>query len=605
MVHLATTRLQEFWPSERPLTLLGLWCVPEHELWDAATRLQYSILPYPWDDRERFDRAAIYVSTVYERILRELADRLNALHGMQQTVRYWRIVIGPWLSWYLEVLYDRITCLREVVDGRSDVKTIGLDPSSYATPADTAEFQRLAATDVYNLQLYTRILESWGVEMPRRSLPDGWHETGGPLPDGFGRWYGQLVGPTKAIVRRAQERVVRSSRVGIVGTAIPLKDRFRLWVATGGKIATCFRFCDSESRAARVSEGMRAAIVEWLAPRDEFETVVKRCLPADMPMSCLETFAERRHRALSKRPPRVLVSAFGWYIDEGFKLFAAEAQASGCCLVAAQHGGYYGMLRAISPESHEQALSDRFYGWGWCNGLQPGTVVHALPGFPLADAARWVERRARDHSRARVVFITTMHPRYLYRFQSHPVGPQWMEYVSWQMRFASSVPPDVRRRLLVRFYPHNYGWNVHDCWRSRFPDVAVDDPPAPMGDHLVSAALLLLDHPSTTLLEAMAAEVPLVLFWNPERFAMRPSAVGPFDELRRARILHDTPEAAAAHVNEIVDDIESWWADPGVRDARGQFRHMFARSSPHWLNEWKNELLRHVIAPSGAQVRAS
>ena len=43
----------------------------------------------------------------YERVLRWIAPRLATYHGVSGNLRYWRIVVGPWLFGLVHVLYDR------------------------------------------------------------------------------------------------------------------------------------------------------------------------------------------------------------------------------------------------------------------------------------------------------------------------------------------------------------------------------------------------------------------------------------------------------------------------------------------------------------------
>ena len=67
-----------------------------------------------------------------------------------------------------------------------------------------------------------------------------------------------------------------------------------------------------------------------------------------------------------------------------------------------------------------------------------------------------------------------------------------------------------------------------------------------------------------------------------------------FDDLRRVGILHDTPESAAAKVNEIYKDPLSWWHSDEIQEVINRFCHQFARTSDKWLPQWKEELLKIV-----------
>ena len=53
--------------------------------------------------------------------------------------------------------------------------------------------------------------------------------------------------------------------------------------------------------------------------------------------------------------------------------------------------------------------------------------------------------------------------------------------------------------------------------------------------------------------------VPTVIFWNPNDWQLRDSAIPFFDMLKLVGILHDTPKSAADHINAIWEDVGLWW----------------------------------------------
>ena len=77
---------------------------------------------------------------------------------------------------------------------------------------------------------------------------------------------------------------------------------------------------------------------------------------------------------------------------------------------------------------------------------------------------------------------------------------------------------------------------------------------------MLGCRLLVLDHAGTTLAQALAANIPLLLYWDPATASFTPEAEALLGKLREAGILHDSPESAAAKAAEIWDDVPGWWA---------------------------------------------
>src|SRR2546428_8831304 len=172
---LATTALDEFWRKDADAILfLGTWCLrfDSRRMWE---KLPHKVLPSPWNDRPRFYEAATYVDALGERLLPALSRYLNEVHGERHGDRYWRILIGPWLMHAVHATYDRYVLLSEAAK-LGAIDTIGLDPADYRVPATTVEHHVALKGDLYNLQLFTQILEQQGMDVPRQrasSFPPG------------------------------------------------------------------------------------------------------------------------------------------------------------------------------------------------------------------------------------------------------------------------------------------------------------------------------------------------------------------------------------------------------------------------------------------------
>lgn len=580
MIFLGTTRLREFWPNERPLTLLGRWCL-DQPLESPPASEQLHIAPYPWDDRSRFLQAAADIDALGEQMLPWLADWLNEYHRVKRSTRYWRIRVGPWLSGFLDVFADRYVCIEALLARDSEVSTIGLEEQSFYVPSDTADFIAQHEGDAYNLQLYTRVLSSLDRSTAKRPLP----------PAAFGgaaaRPAGSVRSRARRALRRVEEALARRSRISVVGAAMPHGGYRRLLLPSHGEIRGCDWFAPIASRPP-IDRDARAALSAAMSRGSTFERAAGEAIGQEIPLGLLEGGAPSTLR----RAPSVILSGTGWSADDSFKQFAAEAQEAGTFLAAMQHGGAYGMLATHPAERHEQRVADVYYSAGWTDGLD-GRVATPMPA-PFLQAAREAPRGSATQLVTPIVLVTTVNPRYLYRMQSHASGPQWADYIVWQRRFVSSLSPSCRARLVVRLYPHDYGWRLEDWWHRHFPDVKLQRGTPPLTTVISQAALTVIDHPSTTMLEVLSADQPHLMFWDERLFNMRAAAEPALDQLRAAGILSHDPELAAAAVDRHVVNVDGWWRSPAIREATDRLRRNFARASLHWPSAWCAELQSRV-----------
>lgn len=336
---------------------------------------------------------------------------------------------------------------------------------------------------------------------------------------------------------------------------------------------------------------LRGELFRGWSSQDRFESILASLIEREIPTLYVENFEEWR-KCAKNRPlkARTIVSGTSWCGDEMFKILAAEAAANrGAHLCSLQHGGYYGVLAFNCLETHEQKCTDRFYSWGVSKGLWPRADVRPMPSFKLSAALKIGQRKKGAPASRPIVHVSTIHPRVLLRFQSHPAGPQWERVYDDEARFVEALDDKVRQKMIVRVSLNpDFGWNLSEHWQR----LAIPFDSAPtFSHHLRSAGLIIVNHPATTILEAFAANAPTLLYWRPGTFLFQPEAEAVFEKLIQAGVLWTTPEAAAHQLNRIGSDATAWWSQTIVQEARKELCEHYARADLAWASIWRTELL--------------
>ncbi len=583
---LATTALTEFWGDSPELFCLGQWCLRHDRQAEWASR-RVEVLPCPWDDRERFYRAAQEADAASERLLCHLSGYLNVTHGVSYPKRYWRILFGSWLAQYVHVIHDRYTHLAEALTAHPDLQTIVMDPASFRVPNDTADTMNLINGDPYNLQLFSQLLQEMGHRFPARPFRGSWTapENGEITKDRT--WLQRLTrtGVDLAVwlAKRAQGSRWRVDFHDLDCSKLVLVP---LIARMGGRVLPAHLH---EAWAHDVPSPQfddRRTGLSDLPWSSEFERLAVRLLPHHFPTLYLEGYHTARAEAMRRSPaaPLVIVSATVWYFNEPFKFVAAEAAHAGTKLVAVQHGGGYGMYRFCPSELLEVRTADTFLAWGWTD-QQPGARYRNLPNPKLSSLVKNRRNIVPTPEARTILFVATCHPRYLYRFQSTPVGSQWTDYIQWQRRFLKQVPARVRAAVVFRPYLYDYGHGLRAQVSADAPEMRWENGTS-MAERLRHSRLVVIDHLGTTLLETLALNIPTIMFWDPRRWEVREDAAPYLDELRDAGMLWDSPEAAATKVAQIAGNPRTWWENQQVQAARRRFADHYALAQEDWVDWW-------------------
>ena len=138
---------------------MGDWCkiYSRKHIW---SKLDFNTLPYHWNDREKLYHDRDYIASVYERYLENISEKLNKIHKCNYPIRYWRIIIGPWLLHFIEIIFDRYVCLKNAVE-LYDVKStwiLKIDNVMW-TPTDMQQFHQFYISDSWNQYIYGEIIK--------------------------------------------------------------------------------------------------------------------------------------------------------------------------------------------------------------------------------------------------------------------------------------------------------------------------------------------------------------------------------------------------------------------------------------------------------------
>ncbi len=586
---LATTALEPFWDTSQRLLFAGEWC-RLHARRDHWGNLDAEVLAYPWDDHARLAHAYAVTFASYEALLPVLAQWLNRVHGTRHAPRYWRVLLGPFLIWYCQTLFERYTLLQDAHARTPRLTTRGLAAASFRVPRDTRDFLRLATEDdAWNLQLFTLLIKHTG--LIGLSAEQDYPVAPAEQPDAAPPQHltRHLKHSVKHSVKHLALSLLPSPEVVLhLRNGVSPLNLAHLTLASRGRVQRleglgALSTLGDTSTPTNHDAALRRAL-QALPVQDAFGRIVLATLPETLPWQVLEGYRAGCEGAARlpqpAKPPKLIVSDIGWYFDEAFKFWAAAQAERGARLVGHQHGGGYGDRLWDTGEGLERALTDRFISWGW-----EGARVVPLPAPRLsARHKRRGERNDREATQGTVLWVGNGVPRYGYTLESAPKSSQYLAYVAWQQDFLRALPEHAKRRLRYRPYPRAYGWDEVARLRAVYPDLQLDSG----GDFLARLAecsVFITDNLNTTFLQALALDTPTLLFWDAERYALRAERLPHYGALRRAGILVDSPEAAAAGLARLLET-PAWWRSPAVQRARRTFCEHAARADKHWPRAW-------------------
>ena len=157
---LITTAEKASWRYNSSILFLGEWCKTYENKSDRKT-FNAKVADYHWDDRKKVFNDYKYLRNIYEKLLVDLSKALNSFHRTNHSLRYWRILIGPWLLYFTEMLFDRWETIHNTISKHQISNTIIIEtPKELVIPKDMSDFKKLYSSDLWNHVMYSNIIRN-------------------------------------------------------------------------------------------------------------------------------------------------------------------------------------------------------------------------------------------------------------------------------------------------------------------------------------------------------------------------------------------------------------------------------------------------------------
>lgn len=516
----------------------------------------------------------------YRYILPGLVDELNALHNTNYSFDFWCFLLNPWLFTTLTLSWINYIQLANFIDRsqpeRFLVELISQDSWKFS---DTQDYIN---NGFLNIQYHHWILS----EFLQKIAPSDWELYDGKPKDtpvdavAPPLWQGSKI---KRLKEEAKDKItnflMRQRCVDGYGLSILQRLLWSYFLALKPIRPTMQHNLGWKREHLEANDQIQDFFsAEFI---NSIGIIIKKSIPLCFTKNFFEYDNQARRGRYKAGKIRVISGGFT-YIDRlNFQL--AHAEQAGERIVFTQHGGGYGYAQMFPLSNETEFRHYAFFSWGWDrhNNYQGNFIPISSPHL-----SRFVNKYRRENN-SLILVGAHLSPLTL-RMHSKPLGERLIHCRKDKINFLNNLDKKIIEKTLYR--PHEPKGALEDeqYLLEKFGNLSICY--GELHAQLLRCKLLVLDHPLTTLNIAMAANVPLVCFWNKQDWVMCEEAVSYFQRLADTGILFSNGREAAGKVNEIWEDIDGWWHQSDLQKARQEWCQQFARAHKQWWREWLQTL---------------
>jgi putative transferase (TIGR04331 family) len=597
-VHLITTALPENNADRLPAVLLGSWC----RLYETE-RSGADVLPFHWDDRQKFDRDYAYLRGLHGRLLGHLATELNTVHGIERSVRYWRLMLDPWLLSYLGTMFDRWEAIRVAMETHESV-VVDREEPAFPTPAvGWPDFTKLAGNDRWNRQVFADILQraypgrcTFAAHPAHAAEAVGVEATA--TPEDMAGHFKQLTIKLRSMFER---HACRRDRIFFHGHHLPVRTFVAISLRLGQwpRLRSAFpdagnllRFAESQNDA-----GARRSLLRGVVATSGFEQWLIGRIGRDLPVGCLEAFPYLRSLVADVKADCSIIftSTANWF-DEPFRVWCAEKVAAGCRLIVSEHGGSL-PARGVQFD-YEESIADTKVTWF--------SATHS--NHQQLPAGKLLEHRpsaTAGPTETDCIVVIPDFNRYVFRAAYAALAGQIETTHAMVLALERRLDESVRRSFKIKAAPglDSYRNTVKHFSRHLGSERVITT--ESLDEVLQTAKVIVCTYPETTFSEAMVTGRPVIMMYPPQYYERHAAAEPLMLQLAAVGIIHHDAASAATHLNRIWRDPLQWWRQTDVAEARNAFlRTALGQSGDaqgDWVRFFKRELQKPATSIDGVK----
>lgn len=592
--YLITTADERTWKFDRPVIFLGEWCrlYSRKHVWqdmDAIVAEPYGL------GLSKKDADYAEARALEDRLFPKLCEVLNQHHGTQHGERFWRIVLGHWFRRIVDVLLNRVKTLEQCLKTHEITGFATYDNENYslATP------DSYSAIWAFNDARWSNVLDACIInslnfaDFPIDIIPVS---SEGDEPSGFNfkplliklsksRIFLEFV---RSVIGRISRYLMRDTDAFIINSYLPRKELLKLEIALG-QCPQMWRSSKIDIKA-NVGKILRKKLTKQflIEPESDLENIALGIFFELLPICYLEGFADLNKLANQQqwpKSPKFIWTSNSFDADEVFKLWAASKIESGTKYFVGQHGNNYGTYKYMYP-SVEEYTSDKFLTWGWKDGLAQHT-----PAFIFKTMGK---RSVAYNPCGGLLLIEVCLPN---RLSTWDITQEFNNYFTDQINFVRKLSSGPKNNLTIRLHPgYRYlSWDEELRWKTVDSSLNIDYGAANINNLIANSRLVVHSYDSTGILETLSQNIPMLAFWQNGFDNLRDTAKPYYQILVDAGIVHLTAESVANKVNEVWDDVDGWWAQLKVQDARQKFCERYARVSEDAVKEIQSIFTDEII----------
>ena len=582
MFHLALSEDKKFWRADSKNLYLGPWILPEI-LKEKFSEFDLTIFNWHWDNLDKYYDDTLKINQSYENLISKIAKVLNELHGLNWNLRAWKILCGPWLRRYLNIIFERNENISNLYQNYDLTSCAMINkPLTDLQVKDFEDFSKKYKNEDYNNIIYIYILKKIDA---RRKI--NFKKIDIIKKNKLNKY------KKKNNLKSILKKVILSNKVKHFLSyfsrknshylqAVYLKNKFekiKLNIKLGN-IPDLNPIKTKTKDEKKFDENLRKKFYESIKKKIDtnnfFANLAVELIYYMFPRCYLENFEinEKFSSYLFQNyKPKIIIDSASYQKDEIFKIWLAKKIQDDSKLIILQHGGYYENFKFEGDFiSHELYIADKYISWGWKkNSHNVETTPCQIPFTK--------KQNLKDKGIVNIVLRTA--GSYANNLSTHDIPYKNAEaYIQSIIDIANSINNNKK----LRFFLHpgdspkqERGFSLRPYLEKKLSNKNIYFHYGEISKFINDTNLNIFTYLGTPYNQAMCADIPCLVYNNENYEPLNDKYRMVYDSMIRNNLMHTSILSLSHHINENSDHFVEWWNKSETINSRNIFCENFSQ----------------------------
>jgi len=547
--------------------------------WINNPKINY--LSYHWKNKKKLRKDYKYLNNLSEKLIIIISKRLNFINKENKTLRYWRIILCPWLYVYISTMYDRWEIINSAIKKINNFCCDYFYSEKIFRNIGVADFMKKVITnDLWNHSNFIRIIKYKKIKNIKFKKKNKSFNLRSNRKENKKSFFKKFLDNILSHISVLLNSII------IENLYISKKDYLNLCIKSKIFPGLFLNFFTSVTLyKGKTNFELRNEVFKYTSNKKDFRHFLFECLKFDFPITYLENYktlkSEINFKGFQIKNIKKIFSTISFIDNEIFKIWLANKVENGSKFVTVPHGGCL-TTKLNGFFDYFDKIADRVI-----------QIKKSLNKKEIQMPLLKNNSNIKKSNRNKDIYIFDCEPaQYACKIQSWPFINDFQKILNNTEKLINIFPKKDHKNIFYRSM--NHGKNFSEIIKKKIPTINISNlDKVTLRDILNDIKLAICMYPETVIVDLITNQIPTIIFIPNKLYSFDANSEKMIKYLKKNKIYFDDFENLKLHLNEIKYSPIEWWSSKSNQLAVVNFRKNFFKFDKNYISKW-SQLLKKI-----------